>query len=79
MRSGWLVAGWVAASAVRRLSRRTGVTDAEAFGSLPGDDVIAHPMVEWTRGVLERLDALMFAAPVFWQVTRYLWVIRADV
>ena len=32
-----------------------------------------------TRGVLERLDALMFAAPVFWQVTRYLWVIRADV
>ena len=32
-----------------------------------------------TRGVLERLDALMFAAPVFWQVTRYIWVIRADV
>ncbi|MBA2412761.1 MAG: phosphatidate cytidylyltransferase [Burkholderiaceae bacterium] len=31
-----------------------------------------------TRGVLERLDALMFAAPVFWQVTRYLWVIRVD-
>jgi phosphatidate cytidylyltransferase len=32
-----------------------------------------------TRGVLERLDALMFAAPVFWQVTRYIWVIRGDV
>jgi phosphatidate cytidylyltransferase len=32
-----------------------------------------------TRGVLERLDAMMFAAPVFWQLTRYLWVIRADV
>lgn len=32
-----------------------------------------------TRGVLERLDALSFAAPVFWQITRYLWVIRADV
>jgi predicted CDP-diglyceride synthetase/phosphatidate cytidylyltransferase len=32
-----------------------------------------------TRGVLERLDALMFAAPVFWQVTRYFWVIRADI
>jgi len=32
-----------------------------------------------TRGVLERLDALMFAAPVFWQVTRYLWVIRVDI
>jgi phosphatidate cytidylyltransferase len=32
-----------------------------------------------TRGVLERLDALTFAAPVFWQLARYLWVIRADV
>ena len=31
-----------------------------------------------TRGVLERFDGLTFAAPVFWQVTRYLWVIRAD-
>lgn len=31
------------------------------------------------RGVLERLDALTFAAPVFWQLTRYLWVIRVDV
>ena len=39
------------AGVVRRLSRRTGVTDAEAYGTLPGDDVIAHPMVEWTRGV----------------------------
>jgi hypothetical protein len=51
MRVGWLVAGWALGSAVRRLSQRTGVTDAEAFGSLPGDEVIAHPMVEWTRGV----------------------------
>jgi hypothetical protein len=51
MRIGWLVAGWALGSAVRRLSRRTGVTDAEALGTLPGDDVIAHPMVEWTRGV----------------------------
>jgi phosphatidate cytidylyltransferase len=32
-----------------------------------------------TRGVLERLDALTFAAPLFWQITRYFWVIRADV
>lgn len=31
-----------------------------------------------TRGVLERLEALTFAAPLFWQVTRYFWVIRAD-
>jgi hypothetical protein len=29
---------------------RTGVSDAEAYGSLPGDDLIPHPMVEWTRG-----------------------------
>lgn len=35
--------------------------------------------VVFTRGVLERLDAMTFAAPLFWQITRYLWVIRADV
>jgi len=34
---------------------------------------------ELTRGVLERLEALTFAAPLFWQITRYFWVIRADV
>jgi hypothetical protein len=34
---------------LRRLSRRSGATDAESHGSLPGDDVIPHPMVEWTR------------------------------
>jgi hypothetical protein len=50
-RLGWLVAGWALAGALRRLSQRTGVTDAEAYGTLPGDEVIAHPMVEWTRGV----------------------------
>jgi hypothetical protein len=54
MRIRWLVAGWALGSAVRRLSRRTGVTDAEAYGTLPGDEVIAHPMVEWTRGVSVR-------------------------
>lgn len=32
-----------------------------------------------TRGVLERLAAMTFAAPLFWQITRYIWVIRADV
>jgi hypothetical protein len=45
------VAGWVLAGAARRVSIRTGVSDEEAFGSLPGDEFIAHPMVEWTRGV----------------------------
>jgi hypothetical protein len=51
MRIRWLAAGWTLGCVVRRLSQRTGVTDAEAFGALPGDDVIAHPMVEGTRGV----------------------------
>lgn len=32
-----------------RLSWRSGARDAEAYGALPGDDVIPHPMVEWTR------------------------------
>ncbi len=32
-----------------------------------------------TRGVLERLEAMTFAAPLFWQITRYFWVIRVDV
>jgi hypothetical protein len=34
---------------VRRLSRRSGATDEEVLGSLVGDDVIPHPMIEWTR------------------------------
>ena len=49
--------GWWLCTAARRLSVRTGVSDAEAFGSLPGDDVIVHPMVEWTRGVTVRAPA----------------------
>ena len=48
---GSVVAGWVAGGAVRRVSVRTGVSDEEASGPLPGDEFIAHPMVEWTRGV----------------------------
>jgi hypothetical protein len=43
------VAGLSYAS-LRRLSRRSGVTDDEYYGSLPGDDVVLHPMIEWTRG-----------------------------
>jgi hypothetical protein len=38
----------------RRLSWRSGVSNKEAFGSLPGDNVIPHPMVEWTRGITIR-------------------------
>lgn len=50
-RLGWALLGAMLAMGINRLSQRTGVSDAEAFGSLPGDDVIPHPMVEWTRGV----------------------------
>ena len=49
--TGCLVAGWAAGGAARRVSVRTGVCDGEAFGPLPGDELLAHPMVEWTRGV----------------------------
>lgn len=38
-------------SALRRLAHRTGVTDDEAFGSLPGDEVIPRPMFEYNRGL----------------------------
>jgi hypothetical protein len=49
--TGGLLAGWMLAVVARRFSVRTGVSDEEAYGSLPGDEVISHPMVEWTRGV----------------------------
>jgi hypothetical protein len=52
--AGWALAGWVGGGVARRVSVRTGVSDEEAFGSLPGDEFIAHPMVEWTRGVTVR-------------------------
>lgn len=48
---GGVLAGWLFANGVRRFSVRTGVSDEEAFGSLPGDEIIPHPMIEWTRGV----------------------------
>ena len=49
--TGSVIAGWLAGGLLRRVSVRTGVSDEEAFGPLPGDEFIAHPMVEWTRGV----------------------------
>jgi len=45
-RLGWVCASW---SAMRRLSQRSGATDEEFYGSLPGDDLLPHPMIEWTR------------------------------
>ncbi len=56
-RAAWLLGGWMLGAAARRLSARTGVSDAEASGSLPGDEIIRHPMVEWTRGVTVRTPA----------------------
>jgi hypothetical protein len=49
--TGSVIAGWLACGLARRASVRTGVGAEEAFGALPGDEFIAHPMVEWTRGV----------------------------
>jgi hypothetical protein len=48
---GGVLGGWLLADVVRRFSVRTGVSNEEAFGSLPGDEIIPHPMIEWTRGV----------------------------
>ncbi len=53
---GGLFGGWVLGAVVRRFSVRAGVSDSEAFGSLPGDEIIPHPMVEWTRGVTVHSD-----------------------
>jgi hypothetical protein len=48
---GSMLVGWLLGAAARRISTRTGVSNAEAYGALPGDDLIAHPMVEWTRRI----------------------------
>ena len=38
-----------AASWLRRLAYHSGATRAEVTAALPGDEVIVHPTVEWTR------------------------------
>jgi hypothetical protein len=38
-------------SGLRRMAHRTGMTDDEVFGSLPGDGVVPHPMLEWNRAL----------------------------
>jgi hypothetical protein len=43
--------------ALSRFSRRSGATNAEVHGSLPGDDVLPHPVVEWTRAATVRAPA----------------------
>ena len=52
--ASWALAGWVLGAWVHQVSVRTGVCDEEALGPLPGDEFIAHPMVEWTRGITVR-------------------------
>jgi hypothetical protein len=47
-------AGAAAAVVLRRVARRTGVSDAEVAAPLPGDEVIADPMVAWDRGLTIR-------------------------
>ncbi len=53
-RATTVLAALAGAAGLRRVSRRSRVTDDEAFGPLPGDDVIPHPMLEWTRGTTIR-------------------------
>lgn len=53
MSRAWSAAKWatvaVIAAGLARLSHRSGVTEKELVAPLPGDDVIQHPTVEWTR------------------------------
>lgn len=46
LRGAALAAVW---AFLARMARRSGATDTEFYGSLPGDEVLPHPMVEWTR------------------------------
>jgi len=47
----WAAGSLLVASGLRRLARRSGVSLEEACASLPGDEVIPHPMLEWNRGI----------------------------
>jgi hypothetical protein len=62
-----LLAGAAGYAALRHLGTRGGVTDAEADASLPGDEIIPHPMLETNH-------AISIAVPpsVVWQ-----WLIQA--
>lgn len=44
--ASWAAGSLLVASGLRRLAHRSGVSDEEAYASLPGDEVIAHPMLE---------------------------------
>jgi hypothetical protein len=36
---------------IRQLGQRSGATDEEVDGALPGDEVIPHPMIETTHAI----------------------------
>lgn len=44
------VAALGASAVLRRVANHTGATAAEARAPMAGDDIVPHPMVEWTRG-----------------------------
>jgi hypothetical protein len=46
-----LVAGASGAYLLRRLGMRWGATDDEVYRSLPGDDLVPHPMLETTHAI----------------------------
>src|SRR5512140_1167422 len=43
--------GMGVAAVARRVSKFSGATREEADSALPGDEVIVHPRIEWTRGI----------------------------
>ena len=50
-----LVVGVLTAEVLlRRVARHSGVTNGEVHASLPGDEILPHAMVEWTRGITIR-------------------------
>ena len=58
-----VTSGFVGTVVLSSVKRSLG---ARPWSTEPGSEMLL------TRGVLERLDAMTFAAPVFWQVTRYM-------
>ena len=53
-----LVMAASAALLLRRLAHRSGATQAEVDGSLPGDHLVPHPMLETTRAITIRAPAV---------------------
>ena len=52
---------------IKRLGKRGGATDTEVYASLPGDNVIPHPMVETTHAI-----TIQAPAKTIWK-----WLIQA--